>query len=111
MKTTFRFFIAISGLAGLGIIVHEVLKKWQLIGSQRGIFWSILPLWGLLALREASTSRWFRDKCRMPPRLAGALAGVVSALLVILAILALISIPFLWFGIIEDLAKGGGASR
>ncbi len=111
MNATLRFVIAIAGLAGLGIIVHEVLKKWQLIGAERGIFWTIVPLWALLALREASSSLWFREKFRMPTRLAGALTGVVSALLVVLAILALISIPFLWFGIIEDLAKRGGASR
>ena len=111
MKATFRFVIATAGLAGLGLIVHEVLKKWQLIGADRGILWTIVPLWALLALREASSSLWFREKVRMPMRLAGALTGVVSALLVVLAILALISIPFLWFGIIEDLAQGGGASR
>ena len=111
MKATIRFFIAISGLAGLGIIVHEVLKKWQLIGPDRGILWTIVPLWALLALKEASTSPGFRERFRMPPRLAGVLAPVVNAFLIILAILALISIPFLWFGIIEDLAKGGGTSR
>lgn len=109
MKATIRFVIAISGLAGLGIIVHEVLKKWQLMGPGYGILWTIIPLWTLLALKEASTSRWFREKFGMPARLAGALTTVVSAFLIILAILALISIPFLWFGIIEDLAKGGGS--
>ena len=108
MKATFRFVIAISGLAGLGIIVHEVLKKWQLVGPNRGILWTIVPLWVLWVLREASSSLWFRDKFRVPARLAGALTGVVSALLMILAILALISIPFLWFGIIEELAGKGG---
>ena len=107
MKATIRIVTAILGVAGLGIIVHEVLKKWQLIGPDRGILWTIVPLWALLALKEASTSPGFR----MPPRLAGVLASVVNAFLIILAILALISIPFLWFGIIEDLARGGGASR
>ena len=108
MKATFRFVIAIAGLAGLGIIVHEVLKKWQLIGADRGILWTIIPLWALLAFKEAAASLWFREKFRMPAGLAFALTSVVSALLVILAILALISIPFLWFGIIEELAGKGG---
>ena len=108
MKTFIRFVTTIAGLAGLGIIVHEVFKKWQLIGPGRGILWTVIPLWILFALKEASVSLWFREKSRLPPRLVGALAGVVSVVLIILAVMALISIPFLWFGVIEELAKGGG---
>ncbi len=109
MKAIIRFAAAISGLAGLGIIVHGVLTKWQLIDPGRGTLWTIIPLWVLFVLKEASASPWFREKIRLPPPFAGALAGVVSVVLIILAVMALISIPFLWFGVIEELAGGGGA--
>ncbi len=111
INTMIRLALTIAGLAGLGVIVHEVLLKWQLIGPRRGILWSILPLWALFVLKEISITRWFGEGLRLSPRVAAALAGAVNLLLIVLAVAAMISIPFLWFGIIEELAKGGGTPR
>ena len=33
---------------------------------------------------------------------------IVNILVLIISVLAVISIPFLWFGVIEELAKKGG---
>ncbi len=111
MKTLIRFSATIAGLAGLGIIVHEVLRKWQLVDPGRGILWTIVPMWVLFVVKEATASTWLKEQARLPPRLVSALGGVVSAVLIILAVMALISIPFIWFGVIEELASGGGFSR
>lgn len=111
MNAIIRFATALLGLAGLGIIVHEVLKKWQLIDPHRGIIWTVVSLWMLFICREVTRSVYFRERLRLSSRLAAALTAMVNALLIILTILAVVSIPFLWFGIIEDLARGGGAPR
>ena len=110
MKTFVRFCATIAGLAGLGIIVHEVLKKWQLIAPGRGILWTIVPLWVLFVVKEATASNWLREQARLPPRLVSALTSAVSVVLIILAVMTLISIPFLWYGVIEELASGDGLS-
>ncbi len=111
MKTVVRHVTAVAGLAGLGVIIHEVLQKWHLVSQGRGILWSIIPLWLLYVLKESLSSQWCRESARLPPPFYSVLAAGVRALLIVLGILALISIPFLWFGVIEELATGGGVPR
>lgn len=111
MNVTIRFVTTILGLAGLGIIIHEVVRKWQLLGSDHGVLWTIIPLWALFLMKEVTTSLWFQEKVRLPRPFTKTLSGIVSILLIGLAILALASIPLLWFGIIEELARGGGTVR
>jgi hypothetical protein len=111
MPAFIRIVVTLSGLAGLGVIVHEVLKKWQVIGPTVGVFWTIAALWFLLACREATRSARFHARLGLAAQPARGITAAVNIVLTILAILALISIPFLWFGIIRELARGGGVLR
>lgn len=111
MNAIIRVVTTLAGLAGLGIIVHEVLKKWQWFDGGRSILWTIAPLWNLFICKETATATYFQERFKLSPRVAGALKATLNGILIVLAILALVSIPFLWFGIIEELAKGGGGSR
>jgi hypothetical protein len=111
MPAFFRIVATLAGLAGLGVIVHEVLQKWQVIGPTVGVLWTIAALWILWACREATRSARFQARLRLAERPVRGIAAAVSIILTILAILALTSIPFLWFGIIRELARGGGALR
>lgn len=106
--TLLRFIACLAGLSGFGIIVANALKKWELIGKDLGSIWIVAPILILFLCGEVSSAPHIRKALKLSSRAADQLAKTINLMLIIVSILATVSIPFLWFGIIEDLAKKGG---
>ncbi len=92
------------GFSSLGVIVTEVLKKWQLVSKDLSPVWVIGPLLILFMAKKATGSSYFRASSKLSPNILKASEKIIEIILIVLAILAIISIPFLWFGVIEELA-------
>jgi len=55
------------GLAGFGIILGEVLKKWQVADPDFRVVWIVIPILFLFAIREITRSDYIREKKRSTP--------------------------------------------
>ena len=107
-QATLRIVLCSLGLTGLGIIVTEILKKWTLIEKDLGSVWIVVPILILFTCSEVLKSGYIDIFQDYSPELAHTFVIIVNAVLIIVSILALISIPLIWFGTIEELARGGG---
>ena len=107
-KTLFRLITGGIGLSGFGVIVAGVLKKWHLIGNTVDAIWIIIPVLVLFVCREVANSYHMRKILKLSSNVENNLGIIVNILVLIISVLAVISIPFLWFGVIEELAKKGG---
>jgi hypothetical protein len=99
------YFICLLGLCGFGIIVFEIMKKWQFIDSSLSPVWIVAPILILFSIRQASTSSYWIKKLHLAPVVVKHITLAINLILIILGLLALISVPFLWFGVIEELAQ------
>ncbi len=107
-KSLLLYFICLLGLSGFGIIVIEILKKWQLVNSNLSPVWTIAPILILFSIKQATTSHYWIDKLHLSPIVVKRITILINFILISLGLLALISLPILWFGVIEELA---GQSR
>jgi hypothetical protein len=107
-KPLLRFISCLIGLSGFGVIVAEVLKKWQLISKNLSPVWVIVPILILFVAKEVTNSPHIRNKSKLSPNILNPTAVIINIILTIFSILALISIPFLWFGAIEETARNSG---
>jgi hypothetical protein len=55
-KPLLRFISCLIGLSGFGVIVAEVLKKWQLISKNLSPAWVIVPILILFVAKEVTNS-------------------------------------------------------
>ena len=108
IKPLLRFISCLIGLSGFGVIVAEVLKKWQLISKNLSPVWVIVPILILFVAKEVTNSSHIRNNSKLSPNILNTLAVIINIILTILLILTLISIPFLWFGAIEETARNAG---
>jgi hypothetical protein len=104
-KSLLLNFLCLLGLCGFGIIVFEILKKWQLFSSHLSPLWIIAPVLILFSVKQATTSPHWIHKLNLSPIVVKRLSILIKITWICLGILALISIPFLWFGVIEELAS------
>ncbi len=107
-QSLIRFFACLLGLSGMGVIVGETLKKWQIIGEDLSLAWVVVPILLLFVSREVAINFFIKDNKRISPDLAGRLTFVVNLVFFIGSIAVFVSIPCLWFGVIEELASKGG---
>ncbi len=56
IKPLLRFISCLIGLSGFGVIVAEVLKKWQLISKNLSPVWVIVPILILFVAKEVTNS-------------------------------------------------------
>ena len=106
-----RFISYLSGLLGLsffGFMVAEILKKWQLIDKSLSSVWVIVPILIIYIVKKVTASPYIRNNSILSPNVLHALAVIINIILIILGISAIISIPFLWFGVIEETARNTG---
>jgi hypothetical protein len=103
-----RFISFLIGLSGFGVIVAEVLKKWQLISKSLSSVWIIVPILILFVVKEATNSPNIRNNSKLSPNILNTSAVIINIILIIISILAIISIPLLWFGVIEETARSAG---
>ena len=110
IKEIFRYSIVLFGLAGLGIIAGEMLRKWQIVDKSTNLIWIISPIFILFFCKEIFNSSYIEDKQIFSKRQTEIALKVINAVLIVISILILISIPFIWYGTIKELAgqSGGG---
>ena len=112
LKGAIRLLWAILGLTGLGIIVAEVLGKWQFLGDNTNPFWIVLPIICLFFGYEFVNSKTFHNNQKLTKQQTRRIIKCANAILIILSIMILMSIPFIWFGTVEELAgRSGGGYR
>jgi hypothetical protein len=112
IKEIFRYSLVLSGLAGLGIIAAEMLRKWQIVDKSANPIWILSPIFILFFCKEIFNSSYIENKQIFSKRQTEIALKIINAILVIISILILISIPFIWYGTIEELAgKQGGGYR
>ena len=104
LKSILIFIFYLLGLFGFGVIVTEVLKKWQIISQSASSLWIIVPIWTLYIIKQATQSPAWRDKLHLSPQTIHRSNTVINVILIILGLMALISLPFLWYSVIEELA-------
>jgi hypothetical protein len=107
-KPLLRFIICLLGLSGFGVIVAEILKKWQIISKNFSPLGVIVPILILFLVKEVSNSPYIRNKSKLSPNILNTSEVIINIILIILGILTIISIPFLWFGAIEETAHKAG---
>jgi len=107
-KPLLRFISCLIGLSGFGVILAEVLKKWQLISINLSPVWVIVPILILFVAKEVTNSSHIRNNLKLPSNILNTSTLIINIILIIFSILALISIPFLWFGAIEETARNAG---
>ena len=107
LKSILWFFSCLVGFAGFGIIVTEILKKWQLISKTLSPVWFITLMWLLFIVKKAPLSPFLTDRLHLSPDVVKRMAGVINIIWIIFAICAVISLPFLWYGVIKELAMQG----
>lgn len=104
IKSILWLLFCLSGLLGFGVIVAEVLKKWHFISKRLNILWVIAPILVLFIVKQATQSTYLRTRLNLSPNYVNRSQTAINIILIILGILALISLPFLWYGVIEELA-------
>jgi hypothetical protein len=102
-----RWLSGIVGIGALGFVVAEILHRWQILSNAIRPLWIALGLLGLFGLHELFHSHFFQTHPRLAPQTPKKALSLMNTLLVILALLAIVSIPFLWYATIESLAQRG----
>ena len=64
-KVILRFIFALLGLTGLGIIVTEILGKWELLGENTNPFWIVMPIVILFLGNEFVNSEAFHTNQKL----------------------------------------------
>lgn len=103
-----RHIVMLAGLSGLGIILAEILKKWELLPEKMPIAWGVGWVWLCYAGAEFTKSAMMKKLSDRHPGMSDVICRVVNGVFVVIAVLTLLSIPFIWFGTIEELAGQGG---
>ena len=101
----FKFIASLLGLSGLGVIIAEVLKKWQFINATLNPIWVVLPILILYLTKRAVRAPYFRNRAHLPLGVPKSAVTLINTILIILFILTVRSIPFIWFGAIEETAR------
>ena len=105
LKEIFRISFIVSGLTGFGLIVCEILKKWGFIAKGPSYVWIILSVLALFACKTFFNSSYIQNHPDLSSAFTKRIVMIINGIFVIIAIIVLISIPFIWFGTIEELAR------
>ena len=111
LLTLLMISACLLGFTVFGVIVTEVLKKWQLVSKDLSPVWAIGPLLLLFMTKKATNSPYFRTHSKLSPVVLNTSERPVEIILIVLAILAIISLPFLWFGVIEEAAREANVGK
>ena len=107
-RKLFRFVFILLGLTGFGIIVYEILVKWNFIGKGYSSVCIIVFILALFVCKAFFNSAYISNHPRFPPIVTKGIVMIINALLLIISIIVLICIPFIWIGTIEELAHTEG---
>ncbi|KPJ76280.1 MAG: hypothetical protein AMJ54_12130 [Deltaproteobacteria bacterium SG8_13] len=106
----FSRLAAICGIAGLGVIVAEVFNNAHWLALRVQIAHVVLPLLALYLLYELAIRMVRQQTVHRGPvgKAARVLLGAARSIYCTLGIIALLSIPLLWWGGIKRLAEHAG---
>ena len=110
-KELTRYISGTIGLACFGVVVAEILKKWELISPDLNPLWVVSAILLLFAAKECVFSSYVKDHWNVSPRIFKTSQKVVNIIWIILAVITLLSIPFIWFGVIEEMAGKANIGR
>ena len=106
MDKMFQFLIGIIALFGFGVILAEVLNNFNLFNFKLEVY----IFAGSITLTFLSIKviiKVYREKAKFSienKKKYNQILDVANIFLVLIALLGLISLPFLWWGIIKKLA-------
>jgi hypothetical protein len=103
-KELFRNIFILLGLSGFGIIVYEILIKWEFLGRNYSFLWVIVPILILFVCKSFINSTYIRNHPKFSPTMTKRIVSTINIVLTVVTILIIISIPFLWYGVIKELA-------
>ena len=92
----------------MGVIVAEVLKKWGVLGAGADSMWVVAILWILFLCKEIVDSDYLENHLQRYSSITRNFGFILNIILVVISISVIISIPFIWYGTIEGLAKAAG---
>lgn len=99
------------GLLGFGVIVAEMLKKWELISPQINPLWVVAPILILYGAKVAVNSAVVVNHPRISKKALSFMSKTIHILLIIALIATILSIPFVWYGVIEQAARTAGVGK
>jgi hypothetical protein len=105
-----RRIAAVGGIAGLGVIVAETINQTNWLAFRLQIATVVVPLTVTYLLYEVAV-RLTRERIgnREPAAKAGRTLLVITRwAYIILGVIALLSMPLLWWGVIQRLAQQAG---
>ena len=106
-----RIFAAGIGLTGLGIIVAEVINSLRWVEFRLTPVIITVPILIFYGLCEITVRRKNQETTSTQAHGAGPVFSWMDAVLSLIGLLFLLSIPLLWWGVIKRLAQsasGGG---
>ena len=104
---------AICGIASLAVIVAEVINNTGWLPFRVEILHVVGPLLAFYLLYELAIRMIRQQADRREPvgRTARVLLRATRSIYLVLGIIALLSIPLLWWGVIKRLAAQAGAGK
>ena len=104
---------AICGIVSLAVIVAEVINNTRWLPFRVEILFVVGPLLALYLLYELATRMIRQQADRREPvgRTARMLLRSTRSIYLVLGIIALLSIPLLWWGVIKRLAAQAGEGK
>lgn len=93
------------GLIGLGIIMTEVVNSLKWFESRLTPVVVTLPMLVFYGLYDFVAPRTNHDAASIPNDRTGTLFRWINAVLSLIGLIFLLSIPFLWWGVIKRLAQ------
>lgn len=108
MKEILRTVICLAGLSLLGVLVADILKKWQLISNSLSTVLVIIPILALFIVIEIIHSPYIIDSQELSPNTIRVLSKTLQITLLIISILVVVSAVFIWFGAIETTIRSSG---
>lgn len=109
VATIVRLVIILSGISGVAFIVTDMLKMWQIVNPAFSPAWFIVPFNMLFLTREAVNSSWGRKSGRISATTRKYMGRAIETLIILLFIILLVSIPFVWTGVIDTVSGRAGA--
>jgi len=79
-------------------------KKWNFIDKGYSFILIIVSILTLFVCKAFFNSSYISNNPGFPPTVTKRIVIIINALFVIITIIVLISIPFIWYGTIEELA-------
>ena len=109
----FSRLAAICGIASLAVIVAEVINNTRWLPVRVEILHVVVPLLALYLFYELAIRMIRQQADRREPagKIARALLRTTRTIYLVLGIIALLSIPLLWWGVIKKLAAQAGEGK